>query len=169
MCLKALGDHLSSTKRVLVTLWEMPRVESTFSAMLTEQQIRFGKCPNKSRDPMGKFSQGSPANRKQEDLLACSPACLHIHISGIFYLFHQSIAVLLNLIKDRRFNRKILKPSAFLLLIFSLQLHHLQPISVSCDSPFKRPSRVTQPPSPSVTYVYMKSSSSHTTGLLQIL
>jgi hypothetical protein len=58
---------------------------------------------------MGKFSQGSPANRKQEDLLACSQACLRIHISDIFYLLHRSTAVLLDLIKDQRFNKKNLK------------------------------------------------------------
>jgi hypothetical protein len=43
--LKSIGDSLGNAQRVL----------ETFSAMLTLLQILFGKCPNKSGDPVGAF------------------------------------------------------------------------------------------------------------------
>jgi hypothetical protein len=96
--LKGISDSLENAQRVL----------KTFPAILTERWIHLGKCPNKSRDPMGAFHTGSLANRKQED--PPQPiACLHIF---------KTFFILSNLIKDQRLNRKIFKPSAVLLLFF---------------------------------------------------
>jgi hypothetical protein len=88
------------------------RVLETFSAMFTEQ-IHLGKSPNESGDPTGTFPTGSLANRIQDAPLGLLSS-MSVQISGIFYQFPQSMAVL-------SFNQKgkNLKPSAVLLLFFS--------------------------------------------------
>jgi hypothetical protein len=51
-------------------------------AMLTEQRIHFGKCPNKNGDLTDAYPKGSPANRIEGDLLGLSPT-----ISPLFWAF----------------------------------------------------------------------------------
>jgi hypothetical protein len=65
---------------------------------------------------MSTFPIGSPAHRKQEDPLGLLPT-MPQQISGIFCIFTQS-TVLLNIIKNPRHSRKILKPSTVLLFFW---------------------------------------------------
>jgi hypothetical protein len=67
--LKGIGDFLGNSQTVL----------ETFSATFTEKQIHFGKCPNRSGDPLGAFLSMSPANRKQGYPSAYCPPCLRIY------------------------------------------------------------------------------------------
>ncbi len=94
--LKSVGDSLGNTQRVL----------EAFSAMLTEQWIHFGKCLNKSGDPMGAFPTRSPSNWKQGGPLSLLPTASP-HISGGFCLFFWSKAVLLNLYTSWRHNKNL--------------------------------------------------------------
>jgi hypothetical protein len=93
--LKGIGDSLGNSKRVL----------ETFSATFTEYQIHFGKCPNRSGDPLGAFPNVSLANRKQGYPLVLLPS-VSPHISDMFWWFLRRRAVLLNLIKNWRHDRK---------------------------------------------------------------
>jgi hypothetical protein len=60
---------------------------------------------NKSGDPMGVFLSRSQANRKQGDPLSLM-YIVSPHISGIFYSFPRSTAVLLNLNTNLRDDKK---------------------------------------------------------------
>jgi hypothetical protein len=55
----------------------------------------------------------SPASREQEDPLGLSPS-VSSNISGIFCLSPRTMAVLFDLIKNKRYNKKNYKPSAVL-------------------------------------------------------
>ncbi len=85
MCLKARGDRLRSILRVLVTLWEMPK---EYWRSFQQRQIHFGKCPNRSGDPLGAFPSVSPANRKQGYPLGQLPS-MSPYTSGLVLLISK--------------------------------------------------------------------------------
>ncbi len=79
--------------------------------------LHFGKCPNRSGDLLGAFPGVSPANSKQGYPLSLLPS-VSLQLSDMFCWFLRRTAVLLNLIKNWRHNRKIEELSAVLLLFF---------------------------------------------------
>jgi hypothetical protein len=125
--LTGIGNSLGNAQRVL----------ETFPATFTEQRIHFGKCPNRSRDPLGAFPSASPANRKQGYLLAYYPPCLRIY-QTCSADFNEAQRFVLNLIKNRRHNRTFFfNYQQFFSYFFSFQPYHFCPNSNQCDSPFK--------------------------------
>ncbi len=103
--LKGIGDSLGNARRVGGLFNDVYRVVNT---------VHFGKCPNKSGDQTGAFPTRSPANRMQEDPLGLSPS-VSPYFWGISCLFPHSTAILINLIKNWKHNRKYKKPTAILL------------------------------------------------------
>jgi hypothetical protein len=86
--------HLKSSEGYWQLFWKCPkRIGDLFSSAYKVAEIL---SPYKSRDPMGAFPSGSPANKKQGNPLILM-LTMYPHISGIFCLFPQSTAVLLNL------------------------------------------------------------------------
>jgi hypothetical protein len=96
MCLKALGDQLSS--RVLANLLEMLKKFWRPFQQCLQYRIHFGKSPNKRVHPMGVSSNGSPANREKKTLSSHRPPSLHIFQA--FFCISSQHGFLLNFVKN---------------------------------------------------------------------
>jgi hypothetical protein len=113
-----------------------PKSIGDLHSNLYEERIHFGKCPNRSGDPLGAFPSMSPANRKQGYPLRQLPT-VSPNIPDMFCFFLWSTTVLLNLIKNQRHNRKVNNYQWFFSNFFSFQPYHYCSNSNFRDSPFK--------------------------------
>jgi hypothetical protein len=108
MCLTALGDYLSNTSRLLATLWEMlEEYWRAFQQCLQSSGYTLGNTKIKVETQWVHLPPGTSAKRNKKTHLA------HRSASTTDFRYFLSIStkyggIFLNLLKNWRFNKKII-------------------------------------------------------------